>query len=172
MVILQSTQTTSSAMTPLFKMTMEYRLFYPGGDTTIRVFQSTNEETFYIHEYRKIDSIRIDPDNEVLNGLAGIQEITQKKSSGSRFSIYPNPNNGSFTFRLVYEEEESYFENQSQDIVVEVYNVTGQQVYDTRYEGCLPYLTYAIESGNLARGIYIVRFGYGNSFEIKKIIIE
>jgi aminopeptidase N len=171
-VILQSSQTTSSALTTLFKMPMEYRLFYPGGDTTVRVYHSTNEETYYIHEYQTIDSIQVDPDNWVLNGTAIVEEITQKKSSGSSFSIYPNPNRGSFTFKLINGGEESRHKDPSQDITVEVYNVIGQQVYGSRYEGCLPYLTYTVETGNLARGIYFVRFGHGKSSEIKKIIIE
>ncbi|MEE9462055.1 MAG: T9SS type A sorting domain-containing protein, partial [Bacteroidales bacterium] len=183
-VTLQSLQTTSSALTTLFKMPMEYRLFYPGGDTTVRVQHSVNEETYAFNVTQSIDSIQIDPDNEVLNGLAGVLETTQKKSSGSRFSIYPNPNNGSFTFKLINGPEEGRSEKQLaqpseellgyplEDVTVEVYNVTGQGIYSRRYEGCLPYLTYAVETGAMARGIYFVRFAYGSSFEIKKIIVE
>jgi aminopeptidase N len=105
MVILQSVQTTSSALTNLFKMSMEYRLFYLGGDTTVRVQHSVNEETYAFNITQSIDSIQVDPDNWVLNGVAGVHENTPKKSSGERFSIYPNPNNGSFTFKLVEELE-------------------------------------------------------------------
>jgi len=183
-VTLQSTQTTSSALTPLFRMPMEYRLFYPGGDTTIRVQHLVNEETYAFNVTQSIDSIQIDPDNWVLNGLAGVQKTTQKKSIGSRFSIYPNPNNGSFTFKLVEGMEEGRSEkslavpykeslgNPLEDVIVEVYNVRGQQVYSRRYEGCLPYLIYSVEMVDLTRGIYFVRFGYGSGFEIKKIIVE
>ena len=171
-VTIQSMQTTSSTLTTLFKMPVEYRLFYPGGDTTVRVQHSVNEETYAFNVTQSIDSIQIDPDNEVLNGVAGVQETTQKKSSSSRFSIYPNPNNGSFTFKLIDGLEEVRSEKPLKDITVEVYNVRGQKVYSRRFEGCLSYLTYAVEPGAISSGIYYVRFAYGNSFEIKKIIVE
>ena len=163
---------------------MEYRLFYPGGDTTVMVYRLSYVESYIFKVFQPLDSIQIDPDNEVLNGVAGVQEATQKKSSGSRFSIYPNPNNGSFTFKLINGPEESQsgkplaepseesFGDALDDITVEVYNMTGQQVYNRRYEGCLPYLTYTVEMGDLTGGIYFARFAYGNTFEIKKIIIE
>ncbi len=37
----------------------------------------------------QIDSIQIDPDNEVLNGVAGVQEITKKKSSSEQIFLIP-----------------------------------------------------------------------------------
>jgi hypothetical protein len=101
-----------------------------------------------------------------------LQGNTQKKSIGSRFSIYPNPNDGSFTFKLIEVQEEGRSEKPLEDITVEVYNVLGQKVFSRRYEGCLPYLTYTVEPGTMARGICFVRFAYCKSFEIKKIIIE
>ncbi len=171
-VTLQSMQSTSSALTTLFKMPMEYRLFYPGGDTTVRVQHSVNEETYAFNVTQSIDSIQIDPDNEVLNGLAGVQENASKKGSGERFSIYPNPNNGTFTFKLIDGPKEGGYEESLQDITVEVFNVTGQLIYGRKYQGCLPYLTYPVQVEDLARGIYFLRFGHSNSFEIKKIIVE
>jgi len=171
-VTLQSIQTTSSTLTTLFKMPMEYRLFYPGGDTTVRVQHSISEETYAFNVTQAIDSIQIDPDNEVLNGVAGVQENASKKSSGERFSIYPNPNNGSFTFKLIDGLEEVGYKDFSENVTVEVFNVIGQRLYSRRYEGCLTYLTYAVDTEVMARGIYFVRFGHNNSFEIKKIIVE
>jgi len=170
-VILQSTQTTSSAMTTLFKMPMEFRLFYPGGDTTVRVYQNTNEETYYIPEYRAVDSIQIDPDDEVLNGLAGVHEATQKKSS-AMFTIYPNPNHGSFIFKLIDEPMEEGYKQFSGDVTLKVYNVIGQLIYGRKYQGCLPYLSYNVEAGIQAKGIYFVHFSHGNEVEIKKIMVE
>jgi aminopeptidase N len=175
-VTLQSTQTTSSTQTTLFRMPMEYRLFYPGGDTTVRVQHWSNVESYIFNVPQTIDSIQVDPDDWVLNGLAGIQETTQKKSSGEVFSIYPNPNNGSLIFKLNKEHIEGSPDVPSEklpvDVTVRVYNVRGQQVYSRIYEGCMPYVTYSVEMGDLNRGIYFLRFGYGSSFEIKKIMVE
>jgi aminopeptidase N len=162
-VTLQSTQTTSSTLTTLFRMPMEYRLFYPGGDTTVRVHQTANAESYIFNMPQTIDSIQVDPDDWVLNALAGVHETTQKKSGGEVFTIYPNPNNGSLTFNLIDEQT---------DVTVRVYNVRGQQVYSRKYEGCMPYITYSVEMGDLGRGIYFLRFDFGSSFEIKKIMVE
>ncbi|MFC2113662.1 M1 family aminopeptidase [Bacteroidota bacterium] len=163
-VTLNSTQTTSSSKTTLFKMPMEYRMFYSGGDTTVRVYHSVNKETYTFNLTHTIDSIQIDPDDWVLNGVAGIQPNQRKKGSGEVFSVYPNPNNGYFTFKLL--------EDNMEEVSLEVFNELNQLIFSRRYEGCLPYNTYSIELGDLTGGIYFLRFGYRNSFEIKKIIIE
>ena len=68
--------------------------------------------------------------------------------------------------------EEEWSEKILEDIKVDVYNVTGQRIYSRRYEGCLPYMTYAVGTEDMARGIYFVRFAYSSGFEIKKIIVE
>ncbi len=171
-VTLQSVQTTSSSGTTLFRMPMEYRLFYPGGDTTVRVYQLANEESYVFNVPYIIDSIQVDPENWVLNGVTGVQQSTQKKSRGEAFSIYPNPSEGSFTFRFddgMLQVPAAY---PLMDITVEVFDITGQRVYYGRYEDCLPFQTYSIEMGDLGGGVYLLRFGYENTFEIKKIIVE
>ena len=183
-VFLHSTQTTSSSRTTLFKTPIEYRLYFPGGDTTIRVYQTANEQTFFVHEYRKIDSIQIDPDNWVLNMEAGIQEITQTKSSPRRYSIYPNPNSGSFTFsfndyredagsaRAQVESPVTTGDGRMEDVVVHIYNIRGQKVFGRRYSDCLPDLTYHVDPGGLEQGLYLVRFDTGSGSEIEKIMVK
>jgi aminopeptidase N len=163
-VTIRSTQTTSSTYTTLFRMPMEYRLYYPGGDTTVRFFHSNNVEVFAINVTHTIDSIQIDPYNWVLNGEAGVQKTSRKKGSSEMFSIYPNPNNGSLTFKPIEEEVDA--------VTVEVFNGLNQMIYGKRYEGCVPFLTYDIDMEGLPAGTYFARFVYGNRFEIKKIIVQ
>ncbi len=175
-VTLQSTQTTSSTLTTLFRMPMEYRLFYPGGDTTVRVQHSANVETYFFNVTQIIDSIQVDPGDWVLNGLAGVQETKQKKSSDEVFSMYPNPSNGNLVFKLNEKHLEGFPDVPGKelpgDVTLRVYNVRGQQVYSRRYEGCMPYITYSVEMGDLSRGIYFLRIDYNSGFEVKKIMIE
>jgi hypothetical protein len=170
-VTLQSTQTTSSALTTLFKMPMEFRLFYPGGDTTVRVYQSSNVESYILNVSRTIDSIQVDPDNWVLNGTV-VQESGDKKSKAEMFSIYPNPNRGSFTFKLAQGMPDEGPDHGMAEVTVEVFNLSGRLVYSRNYEGCLPWQTYTVNIGNLDRGVYFVHFRYGKGFELKKLIVE
>jgi aminopeptidase N len=171
-VILRSKQTTSSGQTTLFRMPMEYKLFHSGKDTTVRLYQISNDDTYFIHMYLPVDSIQVDPDNWVLNGLAGVNETSRKKSNGVKYSIYPNPNNGSFTFRLADGSIREGSEHSFEDVKVEVYDMAGRRIFSRRFEGCLPWQTYSVDLGNLNQGIYMVRLGNGSGFAIKKIIVE
>ena len=161
---LHSVQTTSSDLTTLFRMPMEYRFYYEGGDTTVRVAHNASEETYVFDISQPIDSIRIDPDNWVLNGVAGVQENPSGKSVKEIITAYPNPNRGSLTFEVA--------EEQKGTVAVDVFNGMNQVVYSRRYEGCLPYVTYTVDLEDLAEGVYFVRFGYKDRYEMKKIIIE
>ncbi len=112
-----STQTTSSELTTLFKMPMEYRIFYPDGDTMVRVLHSVNEETYLFDMLHAVDSIQIDPDDWVLNQVVGIKEIARKKGSREAFSIYPNTGQGMNTFELLDEREKDA--NVAEDVSID-----------------------------------------------------
>ncbi len=57
------TQTTSS-LTPLFQMTMDYKLtFDDNSDTTIRLFQGSNVEHFALDLDKQVVNVQVDPDN-------------------------------------------------------------------------------------------------------------
>jgi aminopeptidase N len=167
-----STQTTSSDSTTLFKMPMEFRLFYAGGDTMVRVYQSANEETYLFSVNHTIDSIQIDPDDWVLNGVAGVQKKNGKKSRVEMFTVYPNPNHGLISFKWLADHGEYQTREQQSDVTVEVFDLTGKLLYSRRYEGCVPFLTYSIDMDVLTSGIYFVRFGHNSGFETKKILVE
>lgn len=73
---LNALQTTSTEVTPLFKMPMEYKISYVGGDTTIRVYQFVNDTTYNIVLPFEITEIEVDPNNWVLNQT---ESIVQEK---------------------------------------------------------------------------------------------
>ena len=66
-VLLEVHQSTSAAITPLFKTNMEYKINWAGGDTTLRLFQETNDTVYRFITPNEITGIIIDPDNWILN---------------------------------------------------------------------------------------------------------
>ncbi len=76
-VYLNSIQTTSTSITPLFKTPVEFKLTYNGGSQTIRLYQLTNDTTFKIIIPHQVTGISVDPQNWILN-QAGT--ITHRKN--------------------------------------------------------------------------------------------
>jgi hypothetical protein len=74
---LNSIQTTSTTITPLFKMPVEFKINYSGGSQTVRVYQLTNDTTYKITIPHEVTEIIIDPDNWVLNQTG---TITHRKN--------------------------------------------------------------------------------------------
>ena len=66
-VYLNSTQTTSTSITSLFKTPIEFKLTYSGGSQTIRLYQLTNDTTYKIVIPHEVTGISIDPNNWILN---------------------------------------------------------------------------------------------------------
>jgi aminopeptidase N len=161
---LHSTQTTSSEMTSLFKMSMEYRIFYPGGDTTVRVFHGQNSETYTFPMIHEVDSIQIDPDNQVLNLVAGIEKNLAKKERKSLFSVYPNPSSGKVSFRIL--------EERAEDVRVEIFNNLGRLVYSGKFEGGLHLAPYVLDLEAVEPGIHFIRMSNGDVVETRKILLE
>ena len=169
-LILNSTQTTSSERTSLFRTDMEYRIYYPGGDTTVRVYQGENQEIYHFNILHPVDSVRIDPDDWILNMVSGTQGSAVKKSPGELFTIFPNPSHGIVSFRFMEEHNERA--EQVEDVTAEIYNGSGQLVYSGRFEGCLPHASYTIEGKALTQGLYFIRLGYRDHAELKKIVVQ
>lgn len=161
---LRSVQAGSSDLTPLFKMSMEYKIFYSGGDTTVRVFHRDREENYQFDFSHSIDSIQIDPYNQVLNKVADSEQSSVKKGSDAHISLSPNPNRGRFTFKLS--------EKMEGDISLVVYNASGQMVLNTRYEGCLSHLEYGVNLKGNGKGLFFVHFSDGKVVSVKKIMVE
>ena len=166
---LQSTQTTSSASTPLFKMIMEYRILYDGGDTVVRVMHDSNVENYQFQIGHTVTGVVVDPFNHVLDGLAETKKSTGEETMA--FSLSPNPNHGSFRFRME-EMEELDDAPEYLPVRLEVYSTTGQLVHNATYEGCLPYMDYTVELNDPARGLYIARFTCGQHVSVLKMMVE
>ena len=152
MLYLYSTQSPSSETNPLFKMSMEFLISHEAGDTLLRVFQDENQELYQIPMIHEVNSVVIDPGNQVLNLIKDQRKGTAASLGSQPFSIYPNPNEGMFSFKSLTGRDEHI------DVGVEIYDLAGKLVYGKSFEGCMPFMEYAIYTHDLATGAYFVRF--------------
>ena len=90
---LNVTETTSAAVTPLFKGKMEYRINFSGGsDTTVVCYQTANFNTFKFHVGGAVTSVTVDPENWVVNGVGSITVgVDESAGAALGFSVSPNP---------------------------------------------------------------------------------
>jgi aminopeptidase N len=159
-VILHSTQTTSSELTPLFTMTMEYKLKYPGGDMLVRVLHDEPEESYVLLIPGVVDEVLVDPDDHVLNKLAG---ETRKKSAGA-FTVYPNPGQDMFYFRM-----DRGWEG---EVEVQVYNISGALVYERYFGSCRSDEPQGVDLGKLDPGLYFMHLSGEEMNEVRKITVS
>jgi hypothetical protein len=69
---LEVEQSTSTDITPIFHIPMEYRVYWEGGDSTFRFDQVSNDTTYSVILPHEVTGIVIDPANWVLNGVDAI----------------------------------------------------------------------------------------------------
>ena len=80
----------------------------------------------------------------------------------NQFSIYPNPNKGSFTIE---------FKELANSFSVEVYDVTGKTIYENNYDqSANP--SQMINLDNVNRGIYFINVKSDKGLVTKKLVIE
>jgi len=165
---IHSSQSTSSTLTPLFKMSMEYRILYSGGDTTVRVFQGASEESYRFNIPYEVTGVELDPFNHVLDGDNSMVKRVDGPGEDLMIAVSPNPNGGTFFFSLKNEQVSS----SGDPVVVEVVDLAGKLCYRHTFPRCLPYMQYEISLDNHSGGIFFVRFRYAGRVEVKKIIVR
>ena len=79
------------------------------------------------------------------------------------FTLYPNPNNGSFTV--------SFTPESSEDVNVMVYDMRGRQIYGNSYSN-IGVFSQDVNLDGIQSGIYLVSVQNGNRKEVKRIVIE
>ncbi len=168
LLTLESTQSTSSTQTPLFKMAMEYRIIHAGGDTTVRVFHDTNVESYEFDLPYVVTGIQVDPENHVLDGVSEELKDAQSGDDSPLFSVNPNPNSGTFYFSL----RDDMLDEPACPVLVEVLDLSGKILFRNSYGACMPYLEYEVSLEDAVGGVYFVRFSYTNKVEVQKILVE
>ncbi len=153
-----STQTTSSTVTPLFKMLMQYKLLSPGGDTLILEHQTANVNYFKVPTHKTITGIVVDPNDWVIDGTATVAMGIEDQTSPVCFSVFPVPCNDLLNV---------YFSNSpGKDVHVIVTDITGRQVLQTLAETN----EISINVEGLQAGVYLVMATDGTHSITKKFV--
>lgn len=151
-------QTASTATTPLFKMLMEYKVYYNGGDTIIQVYQTQNTQTFNVYLPYEIDSMEVDPNNWVLNKVGDVQMgVFTEFYSNSYFICTPNPFMEQITVR---------FFNNNIKREITLTDITGRII--SKYNTKEP--VYIINTHYLSNGIYLIKITDGEQTFVRKIV--
>ena len=155
---LNITQSTSTVVTTFFNIPMEYKLYHHDGDTTIRIEQTENVQSFQAYLPYPLDSIQVDPDNWVLNGVGVIQSVTDPTDDlNSYFACYPNPFNDQIFVQLPDIET---------NMQIRISDITGKIIYDFFKNSN----NSVINTSLLPEGIYFIKINTENNIYIKKLI--
>jgi len=156
-----STQTTSIEVTPLFRMTVPYKLYFNDEtDTTLLLFQDTNLNNYIIPVSKTIDSIKFDPEQWILHKLNSMSLGIEEPDNPLHFSIGPNPANDHF---------QVFFSSPSKNLItLYISDLTGRIIREESFES----ISHLVDIQGIPVGIYIVSITDGKEKLNKKLIIE
>lgn len=149
-------QITSTTVTPLFKMNMEYKIQFPTGDTIIKLYHLSNNQIFKIPIHKPITGLIVDPNNWVVNGAGSVSNISECKTLN--FLIFPNP---CTDFLQIYIRENNGFYKFS------VFDISGKEILNSQSSGNN---NLKINVQNLEKGIYFLQISDGINKTVQKFI--
>lgn len=112
-------QTSMSSITPFFKIPIEIKFFWSGGDTTIRFNQTYNQQQFNANISHIINNLQVDPNNWVIDGTANISMGVSVNEVLQNITISPNPAKDFIYLNL-------NFKTSKNDFII--YDIAGKQV--------------------------------------------
>ncbi|MDQ3109847.1 MAG: T9SS type A sorting domain-containing protein [Bacteroidota bacterium] len=89
--------------------------------------------------------------------------VVEEQALANGISVYPNPNNGSFTVAI---------NATAADILIEVMDLQGRVVFSSQENNVTPGFTKQINIGNVSSGMYMMKISSGNQLEVQKITIQ
>lgn len=156
---LSSTQTTSTSVTTLFKMTLPvYVEFQDGSDTTFRFYQEANLQNFSAAIGQPVSDIAFDPEQWVLHKLNSLLVVVEELNNPVHFTVGPNP----FNDRL-----NIFFSNDpGNEMYMIISDLTGRKVLEQEISGN----RYNLDTGDLPGGVYLLKISDGENSLTKKIL--
>lgn len=153
-----SNQTTSTTITPLFRTHFDLKINYATGDTLIRLFQGTNNETYKIYFPEPVTSIKFDPNFWLLQNNSITTGIDKNNNSVS-FNIMPNPAENIIN---VITNDEIDFQN----TIIGIYNIHGQLLIQQQ----MLQNNFKIDISKLEKGVYIVKLNNNKNFAVSRFV--
>lgn len=151
-------QTTSSTLTNLFKVSLELKLtFYDNSTSTQRLFISENPQTFTF-DLPKIKSIQVDPKNWILKGTTSVTS-SDIINNDFNLSVGPNPFNDKLQFSIPKD---------FQNVKVAIIDVTGKVIWQSIYNEA----HFEIDGSRLPKGVYLVKVSNDKKTSIRKLVKE
>jgi len=156
-----STQTTSTNVTPLFKMLVPYRLnFTDGTDTTLLLYQDANLNSYSVPIAKAIANIELDPKQWILHRLNSLIVGLEDEANPVHFTLGPNPAKDYFRVFLSHPTIKSF--------TLVISDLTGRQVYRQTLENADGY----IDISRFSPGVYLVSVSDGTDVLNKNLIVE
>jgi aminopeptidase N len=156
-----STQTTSAAVTPLFKMLVPYHIIFTDEtDTTLLLYQDANLNSFSIPIEKPVEKIELDPDQWILHELNSLSVGDEEKDNPVHFTIGPNPATGRINI---------YFSHKPvKKILVIISDLSGRNVFEQEMSGS----NNSADISLLSPGVYQVSVTDGASGMNRKLIVK
>lgn len=159
-LVLISTQSTSTSVTPFFDMHMDYRLnFSDNTHEIIRLHQDEKIKTFNIPVDKEVVGITVDPLNYTFEKVNSLIVGNPEERTPGFFSIYPNPANEMVSVSL------PFFQSGSTQYTV--FNQSGTEVASGNFEGN----NYQSMISGWASGVYAVVISHGNQRSIRRLVV-
>jgi aminopeptidase N len=163
-LFIDAVQTVTAPSTPLFKMPVDYRLIYAGGDTTLILCQQQNIQSFKIWFPKQITEIEVNPD---INVLARIESVRNGLASGNIYKcdnsplVAPITNPFSDYIRLEFSESKIRK-------AITMYDISGMVILkqSTRAKSLV------INTTGFKKGIYLVEINAAGLSVTEKLVKE
>ncbi len=159
-LILTSNQTTSTATTTLFKTHFDVRINYLTGDSLIRLYQGSNDETYKIYFPYTVTSIEFDPyfwliqQNSITTGII-------EKNNSNLFGVFPNPAKDQITIVVKHE-------NILKNTMISIFNIEGQLLLQQQIMTDVT----EINISGFAKGVYIIKLSNNEKSDVSRFVKE
>jgi hypothetical protein len=161
MLDITSTQSTSTSVTPLFKMYVPYHLIFTDGtDTTLLLYQDSNLNSYAIPIPKTIDSIEVDPEQWILHKLNSLSVGVEETDNPLHFTLGPNPAKDYLRIFFSHPSDKSF--------TLLISDLTGRQVLTQIMENTDRF----IDISKFSPGVYLVSLSDGTDVLNKKLIVE
>jgi aminopeptidase N len=148
------------SVTPFFQMPVEILLTATGGDTLVRVDQTSNPQDYSFHFKRPVTGVTIDPSHWLLCDISQVQAVPEDFIIGTgNFEVWPNP----FKQYLFI-----HFDDAGIKRKVSLFTLDGRNLGSMYTSDPICFF----DAGKLHPGMYLLTMEEGKNKVVRKIICQ